>query len=126
MTDTGNREPSPPRLGREKGTIGAMIRLYCRGHHEAAEALCEECQRLEDYALGRLDRCPFGAAKPTCARCTIHCYKPAMRARIREVMRYAGPRMLLRHPVLALRHQVDGLRPAPERPGNRRDAAEGE
>jgi hypothetical protein len=29
-----------------------------------------------------------------------------MRARIREVMRYAGPRMTLYHPVLAIRHLI--------------------
>jgi hypothetical protein len=27
-------------------------------------------------------------------------------------MRYAGPRMLLRHPLLAILHQLDGLRKA--------------
>ena len=28
----------------------------------------------------------------------------------REIMRYAGPRMLFRHPILAIAHQLDGLR----------------
>jgi hypothetical protein len=31
-------------------------------------------------------------------------------------MRYAGPRMISRHPVLAVRHVIDGRRPAPELP----------
>jgi hypothetical protein len=35
-------------------------------------------------------------------------------------MRYAGPRMLLRHPVLALRHVADGKRPAPPKPANKK------
>ncbi len=39
-----------------------------------------------------------------------------MREKIRRVMRYAGPRMLLRHPVMALLHMVDGLRKEPSRP----------
>jgi len=43
-------------------------------------------------------------------------HRPPMRERIREAMRYAGPRMLFRHPVLALRRQLDARRPAPERP----------
>ena len=60
--------------------------------------------------LPDLDRCPFGEEKTTCARCPVHCYKPAMRERVRAVMRYAGPRMLLRHPILALQHQLDGVR----------------
>jgi len=96
-----------PRVGREKRTIRAMIEIYCRGHHEAAGALCPECQGLVVYAFGRLSCCPFGAEKTTCARCPIHCYKADMRQRVKEVMRYAGPRMLYRHPVLALWHKLE-------------------
>lgn len=33
-----------------------------------------------------------------------------MREQIKAVMRYAGPRMLLHHPILALFHMLDGLR----------------
>jgi hypothetical protein len=36
-----------------------------------------------------------------------------MRERIRNVMRYSGPRMVYRHPVLALFHMVDGRRKKP-------------
>ena len=98
------------RIDREKRTVSAMIALYCRAHHSAGAALCEDCERLRDYALARLDRCPFGAGKPTCASCPVHCYKPDMRARIKTVMRYSGPRMSYRHPLLALMHWLDSLR----------------
>jgi hypothetical protein len=98
------------RIEREKRTVSAMIALYCHGHHGSAGALCTDCQDLQDYALARLDRCPFGVQKPTCAKCPIHCYKADRRAEIKEVMRYAGPRMLRRHPLLAAMHQVDSLR----------------
>ncbi len=81
-----------------------MIRLYCAGHHGTAGGVCPTCGELLDYARGRLDRCPYGEAKPACNQCPIHCYQPARRERMREVMRYAGPRMLLRHPWLALVH----------------------
>ena len=76
--------------------MSAMIALYCRAHHQAAGALCAECSGLRDYALARLDRCPFGDKKPTCAKCPIHCYKADMKARIKEVMRYSGRRLVLR------------------------------
>jgi hypothetical protein len=33
---------------------------------------------------------------------------------MREVMRYAGPRMIWRHPILAIWHMIDGKREAPE------------
>ena len=32
---------------------------------------------------------------------------------MKQVMRYAGPRMLWRHPILAIRHLLDGQRPLP-------------
>ena len=48
------------------------------------------------YARLRLEKCRYGADKPTCAKCTTHCYRPAMRERVRAVMRYSGPRMLKR------------------------------
>ena len=105
-----------PRIRRESKTIEAMIRLYCRDHHGGEDELCPECRQLGDYALIRLDRCPFRESKPTCAKCPVHCYKPDMREKVRAVMRYAGPRMLRRHPVLAVLHLVDGFRKMPDSP----------
>ncbi len=114
---TGRRErDNARRLAREARTIQVMIGMYCRGNHGTPEGLCADCQALQDYALGRLERCPYGGTKPTCAKCPIHCYAPEMRARIRTVMRYAGPRMLLSHPLLALGHLVDGMRKVPASP----------
>ena len=95
------------RIAREKRTIRAMIRIYCGAHHGPSGAVCRECTELLDYALGRLDRCPFGAGKTACVDCEVHCYKPAMRDRVRLVMRYAGPRMLWKHPLLAVLHVID-------------------
>jgi hypothetical protein len=103
------------RIVREKRTVAAMVGIYCRAHHGTRATLCSKCDRLLDYALCRLDRCPFGVQKTPCSRCPVHCYGPTMRTTIKEVMRYAGPRMLLRHPWLAVRHQWDKLRrPAAE------------
>ncbi len=78
-----------------------------------------ECAPLRDYALERLDKCPFQEGKTTCAKCRVHCYKPEMREKVRTVMRYSGPRMLYRHPVLAVMHLVDSRRKSPARPQNR-------
>jgi hypothetical protein len=91
-------------IGSEKQTITAMVRLFCARHH--GQALCSDCAELLAYAQARLDRCPFCEDKPACVDCAVHCYKPAMRARIQSVMRFAGPRMLWRHPWLALVHTV--------------------
>lgn len=73
-------------------------------------SLCPQCQALLDYAHQRLERCKFGEDKPSCTRCPVHCYKPAMREQIRQVMRYSGPRMLLHDPIMAIRHLWDFLR----------------
>ncbi|MGD1993080.1 MAG: nitrous oxide-stimulated promoter family protein [Anaerolineae bacterium] len=116
----GRRELIPDRssrIAREKKTVEAMIRICCRRHHLSGRALCDDCGELLAYARERLDRCPFQEGKTTCAKCPIHCYQPAMRERIRAVMRVAGPRMLWHHPVLALLHLIDGRRGEPWRPG---------
>ena len=102
-----------PRMARERKTIEAMIGIYCRDHHGTRGDLCRECGGLLDYANLRLEKCPFQEGKTVCAKCPIHCYKPEMRERVRGVMRYSGPRMTFRHPVLALFHLIDGLRRKP-------------
>jgi hypothetical protein len=96
-----------PRRARERRTVQAMIRLFCRFHH-GGRTLCAECQALDEYAARRLDGCPYGDGKPVCLHCPVHCYAPARREQIRQVMRWAGPRMLWRHPILAIRHVLDG------------------
>ncbi len=90
-----------------------MVDIYCTDHHDTSrDSLCGECREFFDYAEVRLQKCPYGEAKPTCANCPIHCYKPAQRELAREIMRYAGPRMMLRHPILAVAHLIDGRREA--------------
>jgi len=100
------------RLKREHDTLVCMTRIYCHHHHNDPEGarLCPDCAKLMRYAGRRLEKCPYGQHKPTCANCPIHCYKPAQRKMAREVMRYAGPRMTWRHPWRALNHLFDKLR----------------
>ncbi|MBC7186055.1 MAG: nitrous oxide-stimulated promoter family protein [Calditrichaeota bacterium] len=106
-------ERASSRLLREERTVAVMVRTYCAGVHGSRVGLCAECTELLAYARQRVARCPFGANKPTCAKCVVHCFRKDMRARIRAVMRYAGPRMLFRHPVLAFFHLLDRRRSAP-------------
>src|SRR5258708_7950934 len=98
-----------------------MIRVFCRGRHKKGDSLCAECQELLDYAFLRLEKCPFGERKTTCAKCPIHCYQPQRREQVKNVMRYAGPRMLLRHPIFTIRH-LDALVETPEKPSRRAKA----
>lgn len=103
----------PPRLASELATIRAMIGIYCRAHHAGTDHPCPACRELIAYAGKRLAGCPFGQQKPTCGNCTVHCYAPRYRDQVRAVMRYAGPRMIWRHPLMAIRHLLDSRRRAP-------------
>jgi predicted amidophosphoribosyltransferase len=92
-------------MQKEYKTIEVMISLYCRERHKTSKGeLCCSCGELLTYARSRLDKCPFAHDKPTCAKCKVHCYKPERREQIAQVMRYAGPRMMRSHPLLAIRH----------------------
>ena len=94
---------------REKEMVSQMIELYCRKKHRE-KALCPDCRQLLAYTSGRIEHCPHMETKTFCSRCKTHCYAPAMREKIREVMRFSGPWMMLCHPGAAMRHMADGMR----------------
>lgn len=91
----------------EKKMVSQMIALYCKKKHGVKHGICRECEELDTYARQQSDRCPFMETKTFCSNCKVHCYKPAMREKIREVMRYSGPRMIFSHPVTAIRHEIE-------------------
>lgn len=96
----------------EKRTVSIMIAIYCKAKHQKG-GLCDTCSELEKYAHHRLEKCPFGEGKPTCENCKVHCYKKDKRALVQQAMRYAGPRMLFKHPILAIKHLLKN-RKAPQ------------
>ena len=114
------------RIRREKKTVAVMVSMYCRAHHSPGRAgavgLCPECRGLLGYAEARIDRCVFQDSKPVCNRCRVHCYAGERREQVRSVMRFAGPRMMGSHPVLAVMHLADGIRRGG---GGRREARTG-
>lgn len=97
----------------EKQIVGLMIEVYCHGNHGTkGHNLCPDCAALRDYADARVDHCPHIETKTFCSQCKTHCYKPEMRESIRRVMRYSGPRMMLYHPVLAVKHLIESKKAA--------------
>lgn len=111
MTKQLTFEAVEAKRGWERAVVTQMIAVYCRGNHGTRRGeLCRDCATLADYAEARIGRCPFMATKTFCSQCRVHCYATAQRAAIKDVMRYAGPRMLLRHPVTTVRHGIDALR----------------
>jgi hypothetical protein len=96
---------SSKKIENEKATVKAMIEIYCKSKHDTG-VRCEDCNQLIDYALLRTDKCKYKEEKPACKNCKTHCYSPEKRDKIKEVMRFSGPRMIFRHPILALRHLI--------------------
>jgi hypothetical protein len=92
---------------REKELVSQMIALYCKKQHHTKGTLCPECAVLRDYARQRSEKCPFMESKTFCSNCKVHCYRPEMREKIREVMRFSGPRMIFHHPFTAIRHVIE-------------------
>ena len=108
-----NNERTERRRARELKTVSQMIALFCAGNHatepknetaRCGESVCAACAELDAYAAKRTERCRKMHVKTSCEQCENHCYAPEMRERIRAVMRYAGPRMLTKHPIAAIRH----------------------
>jgi Nitrous oxide-stimulated promoter len=104
----------------EKKTVSAMIRIYCGAHHRSDRDSCPPCAELLSYSHKRLDNCVFGVDKPSCRECPVHCYRAAERETMKQVMRFAGPKMLLRHPVLAVVHLWKEHSPFRRRPEGHR------
>lgn len=91
---------------KEKRMVSQMIALYCKKKHGGKKELCPDCAALREYARLRSDKCPFMETKTFCSNCKVHCYKPEMREKIREVMRFSGPRMIFHHPAAAIHHVI--------------------
>lgn len=96
------------KIEREKKTVKLMIEIYCEKKHKNPKGeLCAECAELLEYANKRLSNCRFGENKSTCGKCPIHCYKKDMKAKIKEVMRFSGMRLLIYAPGEVIRHALN-------------------
>lgn len=106
MTEQTIRLNNGPNIQKEREMVNNMITLYCRRKHHKHE-LCKECLNLKHYAFKRLSLCRFGEEKSACSNCSVHCYKPIYRQKIKAVMRYAGPWMVLYHPIYSVKHLLN-------------------
>ncbi|MEG0367665.1 MAG: nitrous oxide-stimulated promoter family protein [Coprobacillus sp.] len=85
---------------RERNVVICMIQLYCRHHDDINEV------ELITYASQRIQKCPMMETKTFCSQCSIHCYEKNMQEKMKRVMRYSGPRMILIHPLMVIRHAL--------------------
>ena len=101
-------------LAVELKTIKLMTVIYCKAHHQDSvcndgvcnDSVCDDCAAFIKHAEQKLDRCVYGELKPACKACPIHCYKPEQKEQARLIMRYSGPKMLFKHPILAIKHLI--------------------
>ncbi|MGY5874258.1 MAG: nitrous oxide-stimulated promoter family protein [Candidatus Thorarchaeota archaeon] len=106
MSERESRNTGPV-ITKEKSTVEKMVHIWCSGKHDSDTGqLCTECQDFLAYSHKRLNYCQFGDEKPTCRKCTVHCYNSEKRATIRSVMRYSGPRLIFKTPVEWIRHRL--------------------
>ncbi len=92
----------------KKQLIHEMITIFCAAkHHRVGN--CQTCSRLEEYANMKIDRCPPGDSGISCSSCRVHCYGESERSLIKEVMKYAGPGIFLKSPLLTLRYFMNNL-----------------
>ena len=97
------------RKNKDIKVLGNFVFIFCRENHptQTKEAfpirderlrsslgnknpvLCPDCLKLLDHGIAKLLLCPYDP-KPICKKCETHCYAPAYRTKIREVMRFSG------------------------------------
>lgn len=99
--------------------LALFTSVYCHDHHHETRLpldnlpdslkglkryqCCAECLDFLQYAIERRLKCPV-EEKPVCKHCTIHCYRPGHRERVREVMRYSGKTLIRRGRIDLLWH----------------------
>lgn len=108
--NSGEEKPLNEKAREDLKTVEYMIKLYCRAKHRRRDGLCEDCAELLDYVKARRARCPFGDNKTFCSNCKIQCYKPSMKEKISEVMKYSGPRLMFYNPKLVFKHIAETVR----------------
>lgn len=89
--------------------VTLMIEIYCKKNH-GTKTLCENCEKLKEYSITRSNKCPHIENKTFCSSCKTHCYSPEMREQIKNVMKFSGPRMILYHPIVSIKHIIDTLK----------------
>jgi len=113
VTGRGRSVPMDRALRRDLRIMGTFIGIYCRHKHRGRPKtaahlktydverivgrplrLCPECDKLLAHAFTKRTHCPFDP-KPACKHCSEHCYHPTWRAKVKEVMRYSGTRIVL-------------------------------
>ncbi len=91
--------------------LALFTSVYCHDHHKGSRTpladlpeqlavlnryhCCQACLDFLSYAIERRLNCPV-PEDPNCKHCQIHCYRAGHRAKVRQIMRYSGKRLIMR------------------------------
>lgn len=94
-----------------------MLNIYCKKNHNS-KTLCDDCSSLLEYTQNKIKNCPYLPDKPACNKCKTRCFKSdaEMRIKIRKVMSFSGPKMILYHPLVTFKYAVEKYKKLSFRP----------
>ncbi len=96
------------RLNTEKKVFKKMVLIYCKNKHQK-NTPCSECREIIEYGIEKIDNCFYAEKKPFCSKCSIHCYNKNMQKKVKDIMRFSGPRIIFYHPFISLKHLFSSL-----------------
>lgn len=95
------------RTDKDRLTLEAIGSIYCRGNHAQRRkdeaGMCPECREAIELTLAKAKSCPLGHSG-NCEDCAVHCQRGDAQKRIQQIMRYAAPRMAVRHPLMTFEY----------------------
>ncbi|MBQ7516084.1 MAG: nitrous oxide-stimulated promoter family protein [Schwartzia sp.] len=94
-------------LPKEKANLKSSFAVYCNKHHDTKDGkLCPKCTALLAVILPKINRCPYGVTKPICDRCDQQCFGTANNKAFMEIMEGSRKAMLVKHPMMTVRHKI--------------------
>ena len=95
---------------KEKDNIKTSFSVYCNANHDTKDGkLCPKCMALLTTIMLKISRCKYGITKPLCDHCDEKCFGDANNKTFMEIMDGSRTGMLLRHPVMTVRHKITGM-----------------
>lgn len=95
---------------KEKENIRKTFGVYCNANHGTTDnKLCPKCTALLTTVMLKIQRCPYSISKPICDACETPCFGENATNEFRAVMKAGQKKMILSHPLMAVKHKLAGL-----------------
>lgn len=97
-------------LPKEKENITKSFAVYCNANHGTERGkLCAKCNALLMTIFPKMNRCKYGLTKPICDKCEEQCFGDAHSKAFMEIMDGSRKKMLVKHPMMTVRHKIVGI-----------------